>query len=282
MIAEHLQNALLQPTHNIPARDYRNRPEISRSDLGHLLRSPRHYWSKKIDPARIETSYETPAMRLGTAVHMAALEPDRFSSGYGEGPMVSRSTKVWKEAQAATKATLLPPDEFRLIAGIVKSLQDHDAASKALFRGNGSNEATFITKDAASGIGIKCRADRVTSGGFVVDLKTTQDASARAFGKSVVNFNYHLQAAFYMRCIEAATGTIPKGFVFVAVEKEPPYACQVFLADDEMLSIGAKKIDALLLQLRSLTEEFGTTPWPSYSQQVQPLSLPEWALRDLS
>ena len=278
----HLQNALLQPTHNISARDYRSRPEISRSDLGHLLRSPKHYWSKKVDPARIETSYETPAMRLGTAVHMAALEPDRFGQVYGEGPMVSRSTKVWKEAQVATKATLLPPDEFRLITGIVRSLQDHDAASKALFRGNGENEATFITKDAASGIDLKCRADRVTSTGFLVDLKTTQDASARAFGKSVVNFSYHLQAAFYMRCVEEATGTCPKGFVFVAVEKEPPYACQVFLADDEMLNIGTKKVDDLLSQLRSFTEKFGTSPWPSYSQQVQKLSLPEWALRDLN
>ena len=278
----HLQNALLQPTHNISARDYRSRPEISRSDLGHLLRSPKHYWSKKVDPARIETSYETPAMRLGTAVHMAALEPDRFGQVYGEGPMVSRSTKVWKEAQVATKATLLPPDEFRLITGIVRSLQDHDAASKALFRGNGENEATFITKDAASGIDLKCRADRVTSTGFLVDLKTTQDASARAFGKSVVNFSYHLQSAFYMRCVEEATGTCPKGFVFVAVEKEPPYACQVFLADDEMLNIGIKKVDDLLSQLRSFTEKFGTSPWPSYSQQVQKLSLPEWALRDLN
>ena len=257
-------------------------PAISRSDLTHLLRSPAHYWSRKVDPQRIETSFESPAMRLGTAVHMAVLEPARFTQSYAEGPMVSRSTKAWKEAAAATKATLLPADEFRLISGIVSSLNNHDAASKALFRGEGENEATFMTKDATSGIDIKCRADRVTSSGFVVDLKTTQDASASAFGKSVVNFNYHLQAAFYMRCIEQATGTIPKGFVFVAVEKEPPYACQVFLADEELLNIGTHKVDFLLKQLRQLTEEFGTKPWPSYSQQVQPLSLPEWATRGLT
>ena len=219
-------------------------------------------------------------MRLGTAVHTAVLEPARFTECYAEGPMVSRATKVWKDAAKATKATLLPPDEFRLISGIVSSLQNHDAASKALFRGEGENEATFITRDATSGIDIKCRADRVTASGFIVDLKTTQDASASAFAKSVANFNYHLQAAFYMRCIEQATGTIPKGFVFVAVEKEPPYACQVFLADEEMLNFGTKKVDLLLKQLRQLTEEFGTKPWPSYSQQVQPLSLPEWATRD--
>ena len=219
-------------------------------------------------------------MRLGTAVHMAVLEPARFTETYAEGPMVSRATKAWKEAQAATKAKLLPADEYRLITGIVTSLQNHDAAAKALFRGEGENEATFITKDATSGLDIKCRADRVTNSGFIVDLKTTQDASARAFGKSVANYGYHLQAAFYMRCIEQATGTIPKGFVFVAVEKEPPFACQVFLADEEMLCIGTKKVDELLKQLRSLTEEFGTKPWPSYSQQVQSLALPEWALRD--
>ena len=263
------------------AREYREMLAISRSDLTYLLRSPRHYWSHKVDPNRITAEKYSPALKFGTAVHMAVLEPAEYMQRYAEGPMASRSTKIWKEAQAATKATLLPPDEFRLIQGIVSSLQNHDAASKALFRGEGENEATFITKDATTRFDIKCRADRVTSSGFVVDLKTTQDASAKAFAKSVATFGYHMQAAFYMRCIEQATGTIPKGFVFVAVEKEPPFACQVFLADEEMLNIGTKLVDDLLKQLRSLTEEFGTKPWPSYSEQVQTLALPEWATRDL-
>ena len=262
------------------ARDYRGMPAISRSDLTHLQRSPRHYWAKKIDPARIEASHETAAMKLGTAVHMAVLEPAKFAECYAEGPMVSRATKAWKEATKATTATLLPADEYAVIQGIVSSLKEHDAARKGLFDGNGENEATFITKDATTGLDIKCRADRVTTSGFLIDLKTTQDAGAKSFSKSVATFGYHLQAAFYMRCVEQATGTLPRGFVFIAVEKEPPFACQVFLADEEMLQFGAQKVDDLLKQIRHFTEEFGTSPWPSYQQKVQPLSLPEWALRD--
>lgn len=268
---------MLKPTHDLTTAAYFSHPAINRSSLSDLERSPLHYWARHIDPTRIETRKDSPALRFGTATHTAVLEPERFEADYAEGPMASRSTKIWKEAAAASKATLLPPDEMVAIRSIVESLKSHDSARKALFAGKGHNEATFIATDQATGLELKCRADRITQAGYIVDLKTTADASATAFAKSVHNFGYHIQAAFYMRCIEAATGTKPTGFAIVAVEKEPPYACQVFIASESMLETGARKVDKLLSDLARYRDKYGNAKWPSYSDQPVELNLPHWA-----
>lgn len=273
-------NKPMQPTHDLSPSDYHNHPAISRSQLKDLQRSPLHYWSRHVDPNRISVQMDTPALRFGTAVHMAALEPDRFGDCYVEGPMVARATKTWKEAQAATPKTLLPVDEMRAIAAICGSIMAHPAACRAIYDAPGHNEATFIATDKATKLDLKCRADRITDSGYIIDLKTTADASASSFAKSVANFGYHTQAAFYMRVVEQATGTRPKGFIFVAVEKEPPFAVQVFTSSEQLIAAGDRQVDALLPQLAGLLESYpADKPWPSYSQQSVILDLPAWADR---
>ena len=203
---------------------------------------------------------------------MAILEEQRFRATYHVGPQATRSSKAWKDASKEWP-NLLTPDEYEALMGIEASLRSHPSASKALYAVNGINEATFIAN------GLKCRADRVMDTGFLIDLKTTQDASASAFARSVANFNYHIQAAFYMHVVEQATGTRPKGFVFVAVEKTPPYACQVFNASDAMLAEGRHRVEQLLEMKSELEARYGTDPWPSYSDSPVWLDLPRWAVR---
>lgn len=237
------------------------------------MRSPLHYWAKHVDPNRIEATVDSPALRFGTAAHMAILEEQRFREAYHLGPQISRNSKIWKDAAKACTGLLLPPDEYQALMGIRASLKSHPSASKALFIGDGFNEATFIANN------LKCRADRITDKGLLIDLKTTQDASASAFSKSVANFNYHIQAAFYLHVVEMATGTRPKGFAFVAVEKTPPYACQVFMASDSMIAEGLNQVYHLLELKGKLEADYGTDPWPSYSDSPVSLDLPRWAIK---
>lgn len=264
---------------DMPPGEYFAHPAISRSQLADLQRSPLHYWAKHVDPNRITVPLDSPALRFGTAVHTAVLEPERFEEVYAIGPQVaSKASKAWKDALAQTDRTLLTPDEAHAIDGIRRSLSGHRAASRALTGQAGQNEVTFISPDRC-GLDLKCRADRISEG-WVIDLKTTQDASANAFAKSCANFGYHIQAAFYTRVIGTCMGMKPKGFAFVAVEKEPPYAVQVFKASQEMLDYGARQVDDLLEQLAELSLNYAPEkPWPSYTQEAVELSLPAWAMR---
>ena len=264
-------------THDLTNEAYHAHPAISRSALSYIARSPRHYWARYRDPDATPEP-PTPAMLFGTAVHTAVLEPELFVELYDVGPSSSKLTKAWKEAFAAAQAegkSLLTQEEFDLIEGIRHSLRLHPSAKKAL-DAKGETEASYIAKCPVSGLELKARADRLTESGWVVDLKTTQDASAAGFAKSVANFSYHLQAAFYLHVIEAATGKRPKGFLFLAVEKSRPFAVQVFRASSLMLEQGTKE---MFLHLETLAHCIEKDQWPSYSDGLVDLDLPPWARR---
>lgn len=215
-------------------------------------------------------------------MHAAVLEPDVFEDTYAEAPNLPRTTKAGKEAWAAAAEggkDLLTTDELSQIAAIRAALLAHPAAAQALSV-PGLNEATYITTDPGTGIEIKCRPDRITESGWMVDLKTTRDASSSAFAKSIANFGYHVQAAFYMHCLDIL-GERPKGFIIVAVEKDPPHAVQVFRISASAIQHGTREMFRCLdtLSFCELTYP-PSQPWPAYNQEVVDLDLPLWAVKD--
>ena len=62
---------------------------------------------------------------------------------------------------------------------------------------------------------------------MVVDLKSTIDASARGFAKSVRTYGYAFQCAWYLEEGLQPNGEKPTEFIFLAVEKKAPYLTAV-------------------------------------------------------
>ncbi len=131
-------------------------------------------------------------------------------------------------------------------------------------------------REEEEGLQCKCRPDYMHSdGGTIVDLKTTRDASPRGFRHSVIQYRYHVQAAWYLHGVEQATGKRPERFVFVAVESTAPYASAVYEASAEMIEAGMIKARE---DLSLLAECKMRNHWPSYSDDIQSLTLPPWML----
>ena len=105
--------------------------------------------------------------------------------------------------------------------------------------------------------------------------RTCVDASSGGFSRSIANFGYEIQAAFYVDGIRAVTG-MELPFLFVAVEKEAPHAVAVYRADPEVIEVGRKKYRAAL-QLLKWCQESGS--WPAYQPggEIELISLPRWA-----
>lgn len=269
------------PTHDLSNEEYHAHPAISRSALKLIERSPLHYWHRFYS-GQHEPAAPTPAMEFGTAVHSAVLEPDLFSQTYAQAPELAKTTRAGKEAWAEATAGgkhLLTKQQLIQIAGIQHALDNHDSAKRAL-TADGINEASFVATCPTTGLEIKCRPDRLLASGTCIDLKTTQDASASAFSKAAFNLGYHIQAAFYLKTLELATGITPKGFVFLTVEKDAPHGVQVFKCSDDMLAFGGAKVDELLAEIAKCIETFGVDdPWPGYAAGVSDLQLPTWATR---
>jgi exodeoxyribonuclease VIII len=252
--------------------EYHALPSISKSGLDLIHRAPALYkWRRenRQDP--------TPAMRLGTLTHTAVLEPERFAAEVMVAPKIDRRTSAGKaEWQAfqieAEGRELIAADEMEKLLAIRDSVHAHPAAFKALF-GNPTIEQSIFWTDPATGVDCRCRPDCVTAAGVIVDLKTCRDASPAGFAKSIAQYRYHVQAAFYSDGYAAAFGEPPRGFVFIAVETEPPYLVGVYVSSAAMVDRGRIDYHA---DLETFRECLATDTWPGYSTSPLTLDLPKW------
>jgi AraC-like DNA-binding protein len=116
----------------------------------------------------------------------------------------------------------------------------------------------------------KVRPDLYNSeNGMVLDLKTTLDASEKGFAKSVRQFGYTFQAAFYMTALRAM-GERPKQFVFLVVEKTAPFATACYALENADIE---KEIPRVLEAMKIYGECLRTDVWPGYSDDVKTLNL---------
>jgi hypothetical protein len=254
--------------------EYHSLPSISKSGLDLINRAPSLYAYRKSNPH--ET---TPAMRLGTLTHTAVLEPDRFASEVIARPEgIDRRTSAGKadwfafELEAKGRE-IITFEEVAKLEAIRDAVHAHPAAAKAL-GGSPTIEQSIFWTDATTGVDCRCRPDAVTAGGVIVDLKTCCDASPEGFAKSIVQYRYHVQAAFYSDGYRAAFGEAPKGFAFIAVETEAPYLVAVYVASADMVERGRLAYQA---NLETFRECLATDTWPGYSSSPLTLDLPKWA-----
>jgi exodeoxyribonuclease VIII len=246
--------------------EYHADPAVSASHLHAVAKSPYHYWSRYLDPKR-SAPEPTAAMRLGSLVHCAVLEPDELAKRYAV--CLPRNTKAGKEMAAEMEASgieAVTETDMEQALAMAASVRNHQAAATLLR--DGKAEQSFWWDDIPTGLRCKCRPDWY-NGTTIVDLKTTTDASPQGFAKSVAQWRYHVQQAHYL------SGTFAERFVFIAVEKTYPYAVGVYELDEAAMLHGASE---RRVNLQTIADCRAISEWPGYGNTIQPLSLPAWAL----
>ncbi len=258
---------------------YHAGPGISKSHLDAIANaSPLHYWHKYLNPNR-ERSEPTPAMIMGSAVHSAVLEPDLFPSEYVQAPQgINKRTNAGKAEFAAFEEAnkgkiVLEPEDWETCLAVRDAVYRHPVAGGLLT--GGKAEQSFYAIDPETGELIKCRTDYMhDSGAMIVDLKTTDDASPNGFGKSAANFRYPIQTAWYNGVLDAAFGEHPTDWVFLAVEKKPPYAIGIYFTEADQV---ARANIAARRDLQRIVEHKRSGEWPDFGITPQPLALPAWS-----
>jgi exodeoxyribonuclease VIII len=253
--------------------EYHARPEVSKSGLDLVRRSPLHFWNRYLNPDRI-IEPPTEAMVLGSALHTAVLEPHLFDDEYAVAPHCDRRTKegkiIWADfEQEAAGKTLLKADDASRIDAMAKAVRSHKAASFLLTM-PGKAEQSYFWTDDETGEKCKCRPDwHSADGRIMVDVKTTEDASPGKFLRSsVLGWRYHVQAAFYMRGLPSA-----EVFLFAVVEKKPPFAVAVYSLPPKLVERGQEEARQ---DLQRIAECRAANHWPSYSEEIEELALPKW------
>jgi exodeoxyribonuclease VIII len=245
----------------IKADEYHAIEAVSNSLISKILKSPAHARAY-LDKQPVATK----AMEFGTAFHVAILEPKKFAEQYVvfNGDRRTKEGKATYEELTCSGKQILSTEDMEDIHGMQLSVFSHNAAKKLIEEGHAELSVTWDDYDTM--VKCKCRPDW-WNGDVLVDIKTTDDASPEGFMRAIVKYGYHRQAAWYLR------GTEAKKFIFIAVEKQDPYAVGVYELDALSLSQGSYECDRAL---QIWANANATGEFRAYSDECELLSLPDW------
>lgn len=259
--------------HGMSDAEYHSHAALSSTEARLLLESPAKYRWRKDNPPLIDDS---PKFDIGKAVHAKVL-------GAGAEVVIVDAddwrTKAAREARedarAAGKAPLLTR-EFEAVNAMAEAVLAHPTARALLSQPGESEVSVFADVEGAP---TRARFDflpnRDNRRTVAVDLKTTVDASLREFEKSVARYQYDVQAAWYTDTYEAATGDTGSAFVFIAVEKGPPFLTAVYQLPLQWAEMGSVKAKRARQLFNACTL---SNHWPGYPEEVQLLTPPTWTV----
>lgn len=259
---------------DMPNDEYHKHPAVSRSGLMTIYNhSPMHFKYQK-DSGGVE---ETDALRIGGAFHTMVLEPELFDAQYYVFEKPDLRSKAGKEEMAAIKddagdKTLINTAEHAQMIDMAQSIKKQPAAKK-LIHEKGIIEGSFFWQDDDTGVEVKARPDWHTSR-LVTDLKTADNASPHAFEKKIFDYGYDIQVYMCREAIKKKYGQYPDGFVFIVVEKKPPYACAFYMASDDVIQSGKYRY---LNLIETYSQCLRNNKWYGYGNHIQPISIPQWA-----
>ena len=245
---------------------------ISSSDVKTVLSKSLLHWVG-------QERKETIAFDIGKAVHALILEPEKDL--VVRGPEDRRGSK-WKEAKAkaekAGKVILTEKDYDMCMAMATNAFMHCDLLKETVYSPSFVAEASIFTKCQETGVDIKIRPDglivpqKKTDEPYIIDVKTTTDASPEGFQREIHRLNYDVQIAFYLHGM-AQAGLPCRTMYLIAVEKTAPYVTTVHELSEFHLAHAHKRMLATLKKIGDAvrTKEF-TTDWPD----VNIVHLPAW------
>lgn len=255
----------------MPPEVYHSTPAISNSGLSLVAKSPAHY---RHQPER----EPTPAMRFGSAVHCAVLEPDRFDEVYALVDVKDRRQKGYKDAVAEHGSEfVLIPSEYNAVRDIQNAALARPEVKK-LAHAAGHRELSAFAKDPVTGLLVRVRYDLLAAAGFALDLKTARDVFEYGFSRSVATYRYHVQVALYSDAFRWITGERLSEFWLLAVETEAPYTAVPYRLDDIAIEVGRNEYRR---GLDTYARCMDADEWPMYEPESNLLSLPLWATDEL-
>lgn len=281
--------------------EYHSSDGLSRSALWLYRENPYKYWYQYLS-GQYERPKDTEALRLGSLIHSMVLEPELFHQQYVMKPELTpippevrlkdvgrEEFEQNKEIRRQTKASnddLMAFFNENLNGRTVISEKDIAIANEcrnsvyrcpknAKLLANLEIEKSIYWTDEETGVLCKARPDGFNNA-IAVDLKSSRSANGRYFQSAAMKEGYFLQAGMIYEGLKAIGKPIRK-FVFIVIEKEPPFSVATYILDDEALQYGIDLFHALLRKYAVSRE---TNQFDDYGFQV--LMAPKYALEELN
>lgn len=247
-------------------------PGLSKSRIDLLRECPARY---KADIDGDIERKDSDALRFGSLCHLLTLQPELFSTLYASTSLnlATKAGKEWK-ASLPPNVEVVKDDVVEKAVFMADAVRSHWQCS-VLF--DNPHECEVPVFWERNGVRCKCKPDIVAElpdGRRIIgDLKTTESANPRHCEKSIMQWGYYRQAAWYLAGMEAA-GRPCDAFVFMFVEKARPHLVTCFTMSDEALEHGLKECDEAIESLKACQV---SGVWPCYVKDIQEFAWPAWA-----
>ncbi len=244
---------------NVPERDYRASPIVSQSTLKAGRDSMAHLRHA------IQTEREpTDSMRLGTALHVAVLEPSEMVRKVAAWDGEARRGSAWNAFQMSNRnKTIITHGQHAVLRGMVNAIRNHPAA-RELFSAPYEVEASAI--GTLHGLTMKARADALFAD-KIVDLKTCASTADRDIRNAIHDYGYAVQAYVYSELFRR------RRFVFVFVESSPPHDVRCVELSEVWADIGRAETEGLIAKYRDAA---ASGVWPGRSDVIETIDPPTW------
>ncbi len=238
----------------MPNDDYHQYEGVSNTGLKQIEQSAKHFKSGVFKRTR--------NMDMGSAIHCAVLEPEVFKEDYLMLPnVVSRQKPEYKKAKEAFgEEYVFVSTEVENLRGMYKSIHNNEKAME-IYGQEGFAELSAFVECPRTGALLRARYDWITVSGISLDLKKTQDARDEAFQKSMGNYGYHIQGAFYNYVFECIAGSPLQSFKFLAVEEKSPWGTKVYTLGSASVMMGESWFNK---SLDTYKECMKSGEWPCY------------------
>lgn len=239
---------------------------LSYSSLKEFAKSPRHYLDYL--NRKKET---TPAMLFGSMVHCLLLEPHKFNTKFAIMPTIDRRTKDGKEAynkfveESEGKDVVMDNDY-----NDAKALTDNVLSNPEL-RKYINNCHQFEQEFRAEMWGLPVRGffDGVAQD-YILEVKTTMDASPDNLIRDFYNRQYHMQAGLYNMISE-------KPIKYLIIETKGPYDAYIADATENYIKKGQQLFSDTIVSFSNCMKQGAWTKGYEYHNKEIVIDLPSWA-----
>lgn len=282
-------NAVPADYNGLPPGVYYDEPEetyfkreafvASNSTLRMIDGNVPRYYKAWLDGELEESASEV--FDLGKALHMRVLEPAKFETTYIDldrfGDMRSSRNRAARDEFIALNPGVVAIKQKQLdaIAKMYDSLMRRPLVEAILSLGK--REVVIRWVDPDTGLMCKCRVDFYDEKfAFAMDLKSVLSASHWDFGRSMYSYGYHTQHCMYSNACRAHNLPL-RGFMFLLVEKTPPYLSALRKVDAAGEERGFQQLAARMAKLKAIKD---SGRFDGYPDEVEDQHLPGYAFTD--
>lgn len=261
-------------TYDLPMADYQASPALSAGGAWTLASEcPALYWFRsplnpQAKPPDTERKFD-----IGTALHLAALEADKFVPRTTIIEAKDWRTKESRDKRAASyeagKVPLLTKD-YDLVQRLHDAIRRNRHAAELL--DGALTEVSYFWE--AESVPCKARVDVLRNDERMADLKSSASASPDFFQRQAMRAGHFLRVPWYCDGYEAAFGERIREYWFIVVSSEEPHLVETMKLDERAIEWGRLQIKRALTLFNACRRRGF---WPSYCSGPVTISLPEWA-----